>query len=127
MNRREQLAAKIEDLFLYFQSSMVSNFDARELHYQGVDSCQFNLIEETNRGSIYFQPMSQERLNTLDERADFKELPFDEDGGWPTEDDALLVHRAIFERLYHYNVGMEGDLRSVYEFTSWEPIGSVHL
>jgi hypothetical protein len=33
---------------------MVSHFDASELYYRGVDSGQFNLVEETIRGTMYF-------------------------------------------------------------------------
>ena len=58
MNRRQKLIRKLEELFLHFRGSMVSNFDASDLEGQGVDSCQFDLIEETSRGSMYFQAMS---------------------------------------------------------------------
>ncbi|KAF7505781.1 hypothetical protein GJ744_000452 [Endocarpon pusillum] len=67
MDRRQELFKKVEALFVYFRSSVVSNLPADELHCRAVDICQFNLIEETNRGSMYFQLMSQEHLDTFDE------------------------------------------------------------
>jgi hypothetical protein len=76
---------------------MVANSDADELHFQAVDCCQFNPIEEKIRGGIYFRPMPQKRLDTLDRRPDFKEIPFDEDDSYPTEDPAYLVQDAINE------------------------------
>lgn len=108
---------------------MVSHFDASELYHQGVDSGQFNLVEETIRGSMYFQPISQERLDTLDKRPDFKEILFDEDDGYPTEDDCYMIQKTINDQLCRsqYEPETEEDSRRAYEFTSWEPVGLVHL
>ena len=64
MDKREQAIRKLEDLFLPFRSSLVTTPGAEELHYQGIDSCQFDLIAETNHGSMSFRPMSKERLDT---------------------------------------------------------------
>ena len=129
MDRREQLSRKLEDLFLHFRSSMVANPDAEDLYHQGVDSCQFNLIEETIQGSMYFRPMSLERLNTLDRRSDFKEIPFDADDGYPTENDAHGIQDAINEQLYPFVYGFryEEDLPSADELASWEPVGLVQF
>lgn len=78
---------------------------------------------------MYFRPMSQERFDTLDTRPDFKEIPFDEDDGSPTEDDAYMVQGAINEQLscFKDEVETEQDLRRAYEFTSWKPVGLVTL
>ena len=128
MDRREQLSVKLEHLYLYFRSSMVSNFEAEELQRQGVDSRQFSLVEETTWGSMYFRPMSQERLDALDKRPDFDTIPFDEDDSYPNEDDAYMVRDAINEQLLcsKYRAETEEDLWSAYEFTSWEPVGLVY-
>jgi hypothetical protein len=109
---------------------MVSTFDASQLLGQDVDSCQFDLVEETSRGSMYFQPMSQERLDTLHKRPDFKEIPFAaEDDGWPSEHDAYWVQDTINEQLdrQKYEPETMEDLWTALEFTSWERVGLVHL
>ncbi len=83
------------------------NFDASELRCQGVDSCQ------TIRGSMYFAPMSQERLETLDKRPDFKENPFDQENGYPNEGDAHMIQDVINEQLRRseYKAETEEDYR----------------
>lgn len=108
---------------------MVSNIDANELYDQGVDSCQFSLVEETKWGSTYFQPMSQERVNTLDKRPDFEEIPFHKKDRWPSEDDAHWVRVAITDQLRRQNDEPKEveDLWSAIESTSWEEVGLVHL
>ena len=114
MNIREQLLSKLNDLFLHFRSSMVSNFEADEFQPQGIDGCQFNLIEETTRGSLYL--MSQERLDTL-RRCDF------EDRDYPTGENARTVQDVVYHQLSENPV----DIRRPYEFTSWERDGLVRL
>ena len=129
MNRREKLVRKLEELFLHFRKCMVSNIDANELNDQGVDSCQFNLVEETRSGSMYFQPMSQECMNTLDKRPEFEEISYGEDDSWPSEDDAHWARVAITDQLRRQKDEPKKveDLWSAIEFTSWEEIGLVHL
>lgn len=129
MNRRERLVAKLEELFFHFRGSMISNLDACNLHDKGVDSCQFDLIEETNRGSMYFQPMSQERLDTLDKRPRFEELHFENDDVFPSDNNADEVKSAVYAQLCRFDeeVEFEEDLRSAIEFTSWKQVGLVHL
>jgi hypothetical protein len=129
MDQRERVSRKLEDLFLHFRSSMVTNPDAEELHYQGVDSCQFNLIGETNQGSMYFGPMSQERLDTLDRRRDFTEILFEEEYAYPTMNNAHGIQDAINDQLrpFVYEVRYEEDLKKADELGSWEPDELVHL
>lgn len=129
MKTREQLFTRLEDLFLHFQSSMVSNFDADDLSHHGVDSCQFNLMEETVRGSMHFRPMSQERLNTLHMQPDFEGILFDRDCGRPIESDSYMVQYAIIDQLFPflYEIKAEVDSRKADSLISWEEAGSVHL
>jgi hypothetical protein len=75
----------------------IAHLDVDELRFRGLDCCQFKLIEETIRGSMYSRPMPQERLDTLDRRPDFKEIPYDEDDSYPTKDSAYRVQDAINE------------------------------
>lgn len=104
---------------------MVSNIAASELFDQGVDGCPFNLVEEATWGSPYFQPMSQECVNTLDKRPDFEEIPFGEDDSWPSEGDAHWVRVAITDQLDRQKDEPEDveDLWRAIEFTSWEEVG----
>lgn len=127
MDRRQEMFKRLEVLFVYFRSSMVSNLQADELHSRGVDICQFNLVEETNRGSKYFRPMLQEHLDTFDMQPPIPRLSFDD--SYPTENDAYVIWRAIYDQLFclGYPGENEGDILYAYEFTSWKPVGLVQL
>ncbi len=125
---------------------MVSRFDADELRGQGVDSCQFDLVEETKRGSTYFQPMSQECLNTLDKRPDFEKISWDFESSiigktsfgrfssgdgdrWPSENDAHWVRVAITDQLRRQKSvpNVVEDMWRAIDLTPWEEVVLVHL
>ena len=121
MTRREQLLDELKDLFLSLRNCLASNFDDAILSEQGIDSCEFDLIEATARGGTYFRPMSQKRLDALNERPDMYKIPFWPDQGHPCIADAYMVHDAINDQLRCSRD--EESLWKAYESTQWEPVG----
>lgn len=83
----------------------------------GVDVMCIDLEEETKRGGPYFQPLSQQRVDSWDLRPEFRIAIDDEDSWGPWSfSDANVVHLALRGQLYY----SEG-LKQVWQDTRWEP------
>ncbi len=99
---------------------MRSNFDAAALSEKGVDSCRFDLKEETIRGGTYFRPMSQERLASLTKRPDMPKMKLDDLIGPGSSSNAYTIKAAINDQLRRSRE--YDDMWTAYGTTQWEPV-----
>ncbi len=121
MERRKLLYMKLSDLFMTFRATLNPHLDAITLDALGVDICFIDLSEESTRGEPYYFPMSQSRLQTLDERPDFNPgFLFDEDD-WYCSDGCPLL-RAFLQQMTE---SKNGSAFRAYEKTKWCPKWSV--
>ena len=74
--RRGLLFQKLQTLYLDFETTLDQRFESNMLCERGVDAVQIDLVDETFKGGVYFQPMSQERLDSLEKRPAMYEIPF---------------------------------------------------
>ena len=88
------------------------------LREMGVDAVQVDLEEETRRGGPYFLPISQERMDSLDQRPDFH-LPLDDmclSPWWFYDADTIC--NTFISQLYCNN---DGTCSEAWEGTHWRP------
>jgi hypothetical protein len=93
------LSLKLWDIYCAARKQMQPQLSEEKLQSIGIDSLQFDLVEETVHGGPYFHPMSQERLSALDKRPDFKPIGFWEDDGRADGCDSAMVNAALFDQL----------------------------
>ncbi len=121
MERRKLLYLKLSDLFMTFRATLNPHLDGTTLEALGVDVCFINLTEESTRGEPYYFPMSQSRLQTLEERPDFNPgFLFDEDDLYCSDGHPLL--RAFLQQMTE---SRNGSAFRAYEKTKWRPKWSV--
>ena len=122
--RRHLLYTKLSHLFMTFRATLNPHLDVIALATLGVDVYFIDLMEESTRGEPYYFPMSQSRLQTLEERPDF-------DPGFSLDDDDLYrsdgypLLRAFYKQMTQ---SKNGSVFRAYEKTKWRPKWSVtHL
>jgi hypothetical protein len=89
------------------------------LYERGVDTAEFALTKATLEGGVYFLPMSQERLNSLDKRPPMYEIPFSP-VRYTSEADSYMVQAAIIDQI---NQSKDDDLWKALQHTEWELVG----
>lgn len=119
--RRQQSYAKLKHIFQTVRTTLNPHLDVLTLAGLGVDISMVNMREETARGGLYYLPMSQGRLEGLDERPEFEPCFCMEDHQWNWSDGHALL-RAFSQQVSR----SKGDsLVYAYKSTKWCPKRSV--
>lgn len=120
-HRRFESYAKLKQLFKTFQDTLNPHLDSSALKGVGVDVSMVNLHEETAHGGPWYLPISQGRLDALDERPDFCPSFMMDDEKW-NEPDAY-----VFLRVFHKQLTETRGNSSfrAYRKTKWSAKGSV--
>lgn len=113
--RREQSYRNLSHLFNTFRASLNPHIDVEALAELGVDVSVADLHEETARGGPYYMPISQSRLQSLDQRPEFDPGFSLDDDQWNSSDGCTLL-RAFYEQMTE---SRDGSLFRAYEKTKW--------
>ena len=113
---------KLKQLFKTFQDALNPYLDSSALEGLGVDVSMVDLHDETARGGPWYLPMSQSRLEALDERPDFCPGFMMDDEKWNEPDAYVLLH-AFYKQLTEPKGNSSFQ---AYRRTKWSPKRSVH-
>ncbi len=90
--RRVQSYSVLKQLFTTLRTSFEFHLNESALSNLGIDASQVDLHEETERGGPYFLPMSQSRLQSLDNLPEFKPNLSLDDNQWSWSDACALEY-----------------------------------
>lgn len=93
----------LRELFVSLESILDPRIDQSTISEMGIDSTLVDLQEETDRGGIYFRPLSQHRLRKICRDPELIEtkLSFFKPGSIPTMYDSYVVFGRICSELYY--------------------------
>jgi hypothetical protein len=116
---RSQVYKRLKRGFNQFSAMLDVHLEETLLHEMGVDSAQFDLEEETERGGIYFLPKSQECMDSLDQRSGFR-IDFDNTISQSIWDfsDGDIINLAFRSQLYYCK---NGSASEAWEDSHWQP------
>ena len=90
--RRFESYTKLKYLYHAFRATLNPHLDASALVNMGVDVCNADLWEETTREGLYYLPMSQSRLQSVEDRPE-SDIGFCmDDHQWDGRDAWHLLH-----------------------------------
>ena len=113
---------KLKAQFNLFRATLDHHLDLGTLAENGVDVAFVDLQRETRQGGAYFSPMSQERLESLDQRPCFDVSFWMEDEEWNYSDGHILSGAFGDQML----LSVDGGLYSAIEKTKWQLKMSVY-
>jgi hypothetical protein len=121
--RREELYEKLKRQFKILRATLDPHLDVGTLADNGVDVTFVDLSKETYRGGAYFIPMSQSRLESLDQRPNFDPVFSMDDYQWNYSDGYVLASALANQLLEPH----EETLFRAIETTKWQQKGSALL
>jgi hypothetical protein len=113
--RRDIMYKKLKAQFNLVSATLDPHLDLGTLAENGVDVAFVDLQRETQQGGPYFSPMSQERLESLDQRPRFDVSFWMEDEEWNYSDGHILSG-ALGDQML---LSVEGARYSAIEMTKW--------
>lgn len=119
--RRKKMYKKLKEQFKALRASLGAHLDVVALADDGIDVSFFDLYQETQGG--YFLPMSQSRLESLDQRPHFDASFSMEDPQW-SYGDALILLSALVNQLIQPH---EETLFRGIDVTKWNHKGCVPM
>lgn len=117
----EQSYENLKQLYKTLRARLDPHLSVLALAELGVDVSMVDLYKETSRGGPYYLPMSQSRLQSLDERPNFVPGFSMDDYQW-NHSDAYTLLRAFYDQMTRSG---EDSLFRAYEKTKWCPKRSV--
>jgi hypothetical protein len=121
--RRDIMYKTLKTQFNLVYATLDPHLDLGTLAENGVDVAFVDLQRETRQGGAYFSPMSQERLESLNQRPWFDGRFWMEDEEWNYVDGHILSGALADQMLLR----VEGGRYSAIEKTKWHHKMSVFL
>jgi hypothetical protein len=106
---------KLKAQYNHFRAVLDPHLDVGTLAENGVDVSFVDLQHETRQGGAYFLPMSQSRLESLDQRPCFNVRFWMEDEEW-NYSDACVLGMALCDQLLQ---SKDGSLSYAVDKTKW--------
>lgn len=121
--RRKSIYEKLKGQYKFLRATLDPHLDVDTLAEKCIDVSFVDLQQETRQGGAYFLPMSQSRLESLDQRPVFRVMFSMEEPQWNYSDACALGIGLCQQLLLPHD---EGTYRAV-DQTKWRPKMSVLL